>query len=152
DTQHWRECGCGNKIDIANHIFDNDCDTTCNICGAERQVPDHIYDDAKDLICNECGFERPPYVPGDLDGVEGVDMDDAIYLLFYCSFAEEYPINQNADFDNSGEVDMDDAIYLLFYCSFPEDYPLNQSPSSDREDPFEGRDPVITPTPVVPLD
>ncbi|MBQ3074927.1 MAG: hypothetical protein IJC26_02575, partial [Clostridia bacterium] len=68
--------------------------------------------------------ESQDLLPGDVDGSGEVDMDDAIYLLFHCSFAEEYPIEGDADFDNSGEVDMDDAIYLLFYCSFPDEYPL----------------------------
>ncbi|MBQ4037148.1 MAG: M23 family metallopeptidase, partial [Clostridia bacterium] len=89
----------------------------------ERFAP-HYFDHSQDLICNLCSYERSPYVPGDVNGVEGVDMDDAIYTLFHCSFPEDYPVNQDPDFDSNGEIDMDDAIYLLFYCSFPEDYPL----------------------------
>lgn len=38
DTEHWHECGCGNKIDVANHVFDNDCDTKCNICDYTRSI------------------------------------------------------------------------------------------------------------------
>ncbi|MBQ3075933.1 MAG: SH3 domain-containing protein [Clostridia bacterium] len=64
-------------------------------------------------------------LPGSMTGADGYDMDDAIYVLFHCSFPDEYPVTEPVDFDGSGEVDMDDAIYLLFYCSFPDEYPLH---------------------------
>lgn len=70
-------------------------------------------------------IERPAYVPGDLDGKEGVDMDDAIYLLFAINFSDTYPLNQPADFDGNGVEDMDDAIYLLFHVNFSNEYPLH---------------------------
>ncbi len=92
--------------------------------GGEITV-NHIFDDAKDLVCNVCGFERPAYIPGDVDGNEDLNMDDAIHLLFHVNFPESYPVNQSIDFDGNGKVDMDDAIYLLFYVNFPESYPLH---------------------------
>lgn len=67
-----------------NHVYDYDCDPTCNICGAKRvanhtydnfernyhyhwKVCDcgarldselHVYDSATDLTCSVCGYER----------------------------------------------------------------------------------------------
>lgn len=41
-----------------NHVYDNDCDTNCNICDSLRQVGDHLYDSACDTLCNHCGFAR----------------------------------------------------------------------------------------------
>ena len=41
ETNHWRECtasGCEEKLDTAAHVYDNDADTTCNVCGYERAV------------------------------------------------------------------------------------------------------------------
>lgn len=38
DTQHWRECGCGNKIEIDTHKYTNACDTSCNVCGYTRTI------------------------------------------------------------------------------------------------------------------
>ena len=57
---HWNECECGKKDEtsVAAHVYDNACDTTCNVCGAERKVADHVYDNACDKTCNECGAER----------------------------------------------------------------------------------------------
>ena len=41
---HWRACtgsGCDSKSDLAAHVYDNDADTTCNICGYERAAHTH---------------------------------------------------------------------------------------------------------------
>lgn len=43
-NQHWKECGCGNKISVADHSYDNSCDTDCNICGHIRTI-NHTYSD-----------------------------------------------------------------------------------------------------------
>ena len=69
--------------------------------------------------------EKPAYTVGDVNGSNFVDSDDAIYLLMYTIFPNDYPINQGADFNGSGFVDSDDAIYLLMYTIFPNDYPLS---------------------------
>ena len=43
DTNHWHACPCGDKADIAGHIYDNDTDTTC-ICGYTRTItPSHTH-------------------------------------------------------------------------------------------------------------
>lgn len=80
-TNHWRVCDECEKIDyvaehdydnacdtacnvcaytreVGPHIYDNDCDANCNICDAARQVPDHIYDNDCDTTCNECADVR----------------------------------------------------------------------------------------------
>ena len=110
-TNHWHECtdaACPNQSesikDKAAHIYDDDADTTCNICGYVRTVtppahehrygdwrkdgtnhwhectdadcPEqsesikdkaaHIYDDDADTTCNICGYVRtvtPEIVP-----------------------------------------------------------------------------------------
>ena len=84
-------------------------------------VTTHSYDNEQDL----------DYTPGDVDGVEGVTLDDAIYALFAINFPEAYALNQPIDFDGNGKIDLDDAIYLLFHVNFPDTYPL-QTPSTDN--------------------
>ena len=44
ETQHWHACECGVKKDTADHMYDNDCDTDCNVCGYTRQIT-HQYAD-----------------------------------------------------------------------------------------------------------
>ena len=86
----------------------------------------------EDNIVNNGGtitFEKavlePEYVVGDLNGDDEVTDSDAIYLMYYTFFPEDYPINQDCDFDGDGEVTDNDAIYLMYYTFFPEDYPLS---------------------------
>ena len=38
-TNHWHECACGDKADVAAHVYDNADDTDCNICGYNRTIP-----------------------------------------------------------------------------------------------------------------
>lgn len=64
-------------------------------------------------------------VTGDLNGDDEVTDSDAIYLMYYTFFPEDYPINQDCDFDGDGEVTDNDAIYLMYYTFFPEEYPLS---------------------------
>ena len=64
------------------------------------------------------------YIPGDLDGDGETTDADAIYLLMYTFFEEDYPVSQPCDYDGDGEITDADAIYLLMYTFFPEDYPI----------------------------
>lgn len=64
------------------------------------------------------------YILGDMDGSGVVDEDDAIYLLRYVFFPENYPIKSPADFNGDSVIDEDDAIYLLRHVFFSEEYPL----------------------------
>ncbi len=124
---HWLKCSVCGTVDEntrESHGYENACDTTCDECGAERTVAGHQYDGENDRICNNCGHPRSAVVRGDVDGKNGVDLDDAIYLLYHVNFTNAYPINQSADFDGSGKVDLDDAIYLLYHVNFPSVYPL----------------------------
>ena len=109
-TNHWHECtdaACPNQSesikDKAAHVYDDDADTTCNVCGYVRTVTPpvhehrygdwskngtnhwhectdaacpnqsesikdkaaHIYDDDADTTCNVCGYVRtvtPPEI------------------------------------------------------------------------------------------
>ena len=103
ETNHWHQCtdaNCPDKPgsikDTAAHVYDDDADAICNVCGYERTItppahehsygtwshdetnhwhqctdadcPDktgsvkdtenHVYDDDADATCNICGYER----------------------------------------------------------------------------------------------
>ena len=69
-------------------------------------------------------------VPGDIDGNERVDEDDAVYLLLHTLFGEEiYPLGDvDADIDGNGVVNSEDAVYLLLHTLFGEElYPLGNA-------------------------
>ena len=63
---------------------------------------------------------------GDLNRDEYVDLNDAILLLQYSMFPEDYPLDYkgSVDFTKDGYIDLNDAILLLQYSMFPEDYPI----------------------------
>lgn len=63
-------------------------------------------------------------IPGELDGVEGVTEDDAIYLLQAILMPDLFQVEQDVDFDGNGTVNEDDAIYLLQHVLMPEFFPL----------------------------
>ena len=87
EMQHWHKCSlCGAKADVGDHVYDNDCDTICNVCGcirtiaheynsiwsndasnhwhecsvcgAKADINNHEYDDDYDTTCNTCGYVR----------------------------------------------------------------------------------------------
>ncbi len=63
---------------------------------------------------------------GDLNRDEYVDLNDAILLLQYSMFPDDYPIDYkgSVDFTKDGYIDLNDAILLLQYSMFPDDYPI----------------------------
>ena len=41
-TNHWHTCsGCDEKGELAAHVYDDDHDATCNVCGYTRSLGDH---------------------------------------------------------------------------------------------------------------
>lgn len=94
----------------------------CQMVGvAQNTVPalGHSYEDG---VCTVCGATAS--VPGDLDGIEGTDEDDAVYLLQHVLMPELFPVAQKVDYDNNGEINEDDAVYLLQHILMPELFPL----------------------------
>jgi hypothetical protein len=77
-------------------------------------------------ICGEEITEEITYIIGDIDGNDDINSADAVYLLMYTFFPEDYPIIQDSDFNGDGDVNSADAVYLLMYTFFPEDYPLER--------------------------
>ena len=84
---------------------------------------------AEGEVCNvqfptQLSQTKAANIVGDLDGNGLITKDDAIYLLMYTFFPEDYPIDQSVDFNGDKNVTKDDAIYILMYTFFPEDYPI----------------------------
>lgn len=68
---------------------------------------------------------EPQGIPGDVNGDETVNKDDAIYLLRYVVYPDKYPISVSGDVNGDGETNKDDAIYLLRHVVYPDKYPLS---------------------------
>lgn len=61
----------------------------------------------------------------DLNGDNSLSDMDAVYLLFYTFFPEDYPVDQPCDYDRNGQITDQDAVYLLFHIFFPTEYPIS---------------------------
>lgn len=85
---------------------------------------DDNYNENHKLVNGVCVCGYYTYIKGDVNGDGYVTDADAVHLLYYTIFPEDYPINQPADFNGDGYVTDADAVYLLYYTIFPEDYPL----------------------------
>lgn len=58
---HWHGCLCGatnGTVAPEAHVYDNDCDTDCNVCKTVRGVGPHKYDNDCDTTCNACEAVR----------------------------------------------------------------------------------------------
>ena len=96
--------------------------------------------------CIVCGEEKTESIPmrtevsGDIDGDKQITYSDAVYLLMYSYFPDDYPVSQECDINGDGEINYSDAVHLLMYTFFPEEYPLRNEieyailPQKKRED------------------
>lgn len=79
ENGHWHECSrCQEKEDQAEHTYDGDSDTDCNICGYQRSVHTHSLTrvDAKAATCTADG-NKAYYVCGGDDGCGKWFLDEA---------------------------------------------------------------------------
>lgn len=63
-------------------------------------------------------------LPGDMNGDGAVTDADAVYLLRYTLFGDEYPLASDGDVNGDGAITDADAVYLLRYTLFGDAYPL----------------------------
>ena len=80
------------------HIFEYDCDSTCEFCEFTRNVG-HEFDNTADLICNHCPFERknPAPISVYVSGTYEYDNSNAIIpktVVYYKNQA----LKENVDF------------------------------------------------------
>jgi hypothetical protein len=116
----------GDRLEILEIVYDG---TTYNWGkflenGAERWICMN-YVTLDEIPVTPPEEEEPQGIPGDMDGNEVVNEDDAIYLLRHVLFPDMYVIQIDADVNADGNVNEDDAIYLLRHVLFPDMYPLH---------------------------
>ena len=173
-TNHWHECtdvDCPNQSesikDKEAHVYDDDADTTCNICGYVRTVTPpahehsygdwskdgtnhwhectdaacpnqsesikdkaaHIYDDDADTICNVCGYVRTVTPPAH-EHRYGDWSKDGTNHWHECTDAA-CPNREESIKDKAAHVYTDDADTTCDTCGYertvtPEIIPVSQ--------------------------
>ena len=173
-TNHWHECtdaDCPNREesikDKAAHIYDDDADTTCNVCGYERTItppahehrygdwrkdgtnhwhectdaacPEqsesikdkaaHIYDDDADTTCNVCGYVRTVTPPAH-EHSYGDWSKDGTNHWHECTDAD-CPEQSESIKDKAAHIYDDDADTTCNVCGYvrtvtPEIVPVSQ--------------------------
>ena len=98
------------------HVYDDDCDADCNVCGMMRLAP-HVYDNDDDAECNVCGAVRPTHLPGDINGDGSVNLQDLGRLMQYVN-GWDVEIDLNAvDVNGDGKVNNRDYALLQRYLN-----------------------------------
>jgi len=100
----------------------DDCDKSGedDICQAE-------YDGICDPDCIN-GIDPDCFTCGDVNGQDGIDIDDIVYLISYIFSGGPEPIPIEAgDTDLSGNVDIDDVVYIINYVFIGGSEPCNPS-------------------------
>ena len=101
----------------------------------DASMPNHVRGDdfTTDQFWADYPMASADYVlsaqlPGDMDGNDEKNTDDAVYLLLNIMFGDsDYAVADtvNKDTNGDGQIDTDDAVYLLLNIMFGEaDYPL----------------------------
>ncbi|MBR6594117.1 MAG: leucine-rich repeat protein [Clostridia bacterium] len=102
---HWHECSvCGDKTDMASHVYDGDTDEDCNACGELRDVSG---DDSTDT---------PENIPfGDVTGDGKANALDAAFVLRYDAglIGSDKLDLSVADVTGDGKVNALDAAFIL---------------------------------------
>ncbi|MBQ9964912.1 MAG: bacterial Ig-like domain-containing protein [Clostridia bacterium] len=50
------------SVKTEDHVYDNTCDATCNVCGHEREI-EHTYTYNEEHTCEACKYSRTPCAP-----------------------------------------------------------------------------------------
>ena len=143
--------------DTHTHIYDNDCDSICNLCGAERTVGEHIFGDytvtkeptcteqgEKTRTCSVCGYSETTEVPATGHTYDS-DCDTD------CNVCGAIRVPSHTDKDNDGVCDncgaylsdialstvknvavrAGETVYLKFTAPYTGRYTFYSSSSSD---------------------
>ena len=154
DSQnHWRECSdpncpeeTGRIIDRAAHIYDDDADTTCDLCGYVRSIaPDHsgghVYGDWSwdvNSHWHECTDPDCPDKAGSVqDKASHVYDNDHDYDCNVCGYVRSTSLSHTHTFDGwKYDAERHYHICSVKYCPYPEKMDSAPHAYDDDQDEF----------------
>ena len=95
---------CGAERSIYGHRYSGECDSTCNACGEEREAKEHTYSTDCDTVCDCCGWER-------VSSVSHAHEDTCAWYCDLCgaelsdgghNFSKNYTYNNDATHSSNG--------------------------------------------------
>ena len=151
--EHWRECtdpNCpeenGRIINRVAHIYTDDTDTTCDLCGYVRSVaPDHsgghVYGDWSRGVnshWHECIDPDCPDKAGSVqDKASHVYDDDGDYDCNICGYARSTELSHTHTFDGwKYDTERHYHICSVKYCPYPEEMDSAPHAYDDDQDEF----------------
>ena len=151
--EHWRECtdpNCpeenGRIINRAAHIYDDDADTTCDLCGYVRSIaPDHsgghVYGDWSwdvNSHWHECTDPDCPDKAGSVqDKASHVYDDDGDYDCNVCGYIRSTELSHTHTFDGwKYDAERHYHICSVKYCPYPEKMDSAPHAYDDDQDEF----------------
>ena len=102
ENEHWFSCTtCGNRKNYREHVYDNNCDSDCNICGYNRVVI-HTYDSewvkVENMHCKECtvcGYQDEVYIH--IPGPAATETSPQVCTI--CSYVIQDVVEHTHDYD-----------------------------------------------------
>lgn len=110
------------KFKISEEASDGEVAVNCSVMAKEMFENGEEVDIKLECVAGKVTVYS--VIPGDVDGNEVMNTDDAIYVLYHTFTPNQYPTNQDCDFNGDGEINSDDAIYLLYHIMLLDKYPL----------------------------
>lgn len=120
-TGHWYFCtkyGCYMRFELAAHVYDNDCDIDCNVCGYIR-IPPHKFmpewrgnQEGHWHVCALCNAESEilPHNPGEPATNENPQ------LCTDCHFWLQWPLSHVHSYGDTWEHDEDGHWQICTEC------------------------------------
>lgn len=121
ENEHWYYCskvGCYMRIDLAAHVYDNECDIDCNVCGYIR-IPPHQFkpewrgsQEGHWQVCALCNAESEilPHTPGE------PATDENPQLCTDCHYWLQWPLSHEHTFGDAWEHDEDGHWQICEEC------------------------------------
>lgn len=107
---HWHVCkkaGCYTHGNSAKHVYDDECDVSCNVCSHVRIAPHHYGTEWQGnmyghwMVCVLCGEQSSimPHIPGD------EATEETPQVCTECQYWVKYPLSHEHSYDMTWETD-----------------------------------------------
>ena len=128
----WSEMIDGNWF-----AFSNEANPKLNFSEGTHQIRICVYDDYQAQAYDDVSVTIEPYegefIRGDCNGDEGIDISDAVKILFFLFLGNTVDCQDACDADDLGSVTITDAIFVLQFLFSNGPIPLSPYPEQGKD-------------------